>query len=486
MHPRVHTQQGDVEGRQQEGIFWFLGLPFARPPVGDLRWRPPAPPERWDGVRPATRFGPACPQFIPAMFNLRTQDKSEDCLYLNIWTPELGGQGRQPVMVWIHGGGYLYGAGSEDGFDGARLASRGVTVVTVNYRLGAFGLAAHPAIGANFAILDHIAALTWVADNIQAFGGDPGNVTVFGQSAGAVSVRSLLAAPKARGLFHRAIMQSGGGEPIAAAPNPPAAPARAVTATAELFDRLGGADLSVLRHVPTAQIAALSHELSGAVPPAGQVHTPANLVWTPLPDNDVLSATGFPGAPTELPILLGHVTNEARYFIKPTGTYPDAIIERMARALAGAEADDVLAELRSHQLTSYEALDLLFTTAIFVEPAYAALQRSSLLGHPAYYYRFDRVSPGGRRTGELAKHTCDIRYVFGNLDPADDYDQIDRGVSDAMQSAWVEFARTGVPASGSAWPRFDPAAPKLSVIADAVRLRPLVTAKLTEIIAAQR
>ncbi|MGW4796244.1 carboxylesterase/lipase family protein [Nonomuraea sp. NPDC004297] len=486
MHPRVHTRQGDVEGRLQEGINRFLGLPFAQPPVGDLRWRPPAPPKSWEGVRPATRFGPACPQIIPAMFHLRTQEKSEDCLYLNIWTPELGRQARRPVMVWIHGGGFLYGAGSEDGFDGARLASRGVTVVTVNYRLGAFGLAAHPAIGANFAVLDHIAALEWVADNIEAFGGDPGNVTVFGQSAGAVSVRSLLAAPGARGLFHRAIMQSGGGEPIAAASGPRAAPPKAVTATAEMFDRLGGADLSALRHVPTARIAALSHELSGAVPPAGQVHTPANLVWTPLSDDEVLSATGFPGAPASLPIMLGHVANEARYFIKPTGAYPDAILERMAQALAGARADDVLAELRSHRMTTYEALDLLFSTALFIEPAHAALQRFSRLGHPTYYYGFDRVSPGGHRSGELAKHTADIRYVFGNLDPADDYDQADRAVSDAMQSAWTEFARTGVPVGGSVWPRFDPAAPELTAIADTVQIRPMVTTKLTGLIAAQR
>jgi para-nitrobenzyl esterase len=148
VQPRVHTTPGEVEGRAlEDGIIRFLGVPFAQPPVGDLRWRPPSVPEHWDGVRQATRFGPACPQFIPAMFNLRTEARSEDCLYLNIWTPELGRQARQPVMVWIHGGGYLYGAGSEDGFDGARLASRGITVVTVNYRLGAFGLAAHPVIG---------------------------------------------------------------------------------------------------------------------------------------------------------------------------------------------------------------------------------------------------------------------------------------------------------------------------------------------------
>jgi len=259
-----------------------------------------------------------------------------------------------------------------------------------------------------------------------------------------------------------------------------------VTATAELFDRLGGADLTTLRHIPTARITALSHVLSAAVPPAGQVHTPANLVWTPVADNDVLSTTDFPGASTELPIMLGCVANEARYFIKPSGAYPDAIVGRMAQALADTQADNVLAELRSHELTTYEALDRLFTTAIFVEPALAALCRFSRVGHPVYYYQFDRVSPGGRRTGELAKHTSDIRYVFGNLNPADDYDQTDRVVSNAMQSAWAAFARSGVPVSESIWPRFDPSEPKLSVIADTIRTRPLTTTRLTEIIAAQR
>jgi para-nitrobenzyl esterase len=307
---------------------------------------------------------------------------------------------------------------------------------------------------------------------------------VFGQSAGAVSVRSLLAAPKARGLFHRAIMQSGGGEPIAAAKTN--VTPRAVTATAVLFDRLGGGNPATLRSIPTARIAALSHELSGVVPPAGQVHTPANLVWTPVPENEVLSATDFPGAPADLPILLGCVENEARYFIKPSGTYPEVIVERMARALAGSKADEVLAELHAQSLTTYEALDQLFTTAIFVEPALAALQRFSRLGHPVYYYQFDRVSPGGRRTNELAKHTSDIRYIFGNLDPAGDYDQTDRTVADAMQSAWTTFARAGVPGSPSVWPQYDPSAPKLSLIADTVQASTLTATQLTDIIAAQR
>ena len=160
------------------------------------------------------------------------------------------------------------------------------------------------------------------------------------------------------------------------------------------------------------------------------------------------------------------------------------MIGLMARALSGAQADNVLAELRSQPTTTYDTLDELFTTAIFTEPS--AVQRFSQLGHPVYYYHFDRVSPGGRRSGELAKHTSDIRYVFGNLDLTDDYDQKDRAVSDAMQSAWTEFARSGIPSSGFSWPRFDPSTPRLTCIGDIVQIRPSVTTRLTEIMAAYR
>ena len=485
MSSRVRTRHGEVEGRQRGSVHGFLGLPFAQPPVGALRWRPPVPPVPWDGVRMATGFGPASPQIIPPMFKLRTTEQSEDCLYLNVWTSELGHEARQPVMVWIHGGGYLGGAGSEAGYDGARLAAHGVTVVTVNYRLGAFGLAAHPAIGANFAILDHIAALTWVAENIAAFGGDPANVTVFGQSAGAVSVRSLLAAPKAQGLFHRTIMQSGGGEPIAAVADLQGAP-RAYAATTDMFDRLGGADLDALRAVPAERIVELSRELSGANPPPGQVHTPANLVWLPVADNEVLSTIDSPGASVDLPILIGCTANEARYFMKPGNDYPDMIVPGMTRALAGSRADDVITYLRSLGLPTYETLDLLFTTAVFVEPMLAAVRRFSALGHPVYIYRFERVSPGARRSHDLARHTSEIRYVFGNLDPADDYEPTDRAISDAMQAAWIAFARTGVAGDTATWPRYSPATPEHTMIGDAVTAAALTPEHLAELIAAQR
>jgi para-nitrobenzyl esterase len=200
------VQQGRLAGANLGGVHTFLGVPYAKPPVGPMRWRAPEPAERWDGVRPVNLFGPIAIQTAGACFALRETRQSEDCLSLNVWCTSLDCEARRPVMLWIHGGGYLGGAGSEDAYDGASLARLGVTVVTFNYRLGAFGFLAHPDAGANFAVLDVLMVLEWIAQNIGAFGGDPENVTIFGQSAGAGAVRTLLSTRRARGLFHRAIM----------------------------------------------------------------------------------------------------------------------------------------------------------------------------------------------------------------------------------------------------------------------------------------
>jgi para-nitrobenzyl esterase len=346
-------------------------------------------------------------------------------------------------MVWIHGGGNLAGAGSEDAFDGTQLALCGVTVVTFNYRLGAFGFLAHPDVGSNFAVLDHVAALSWVSRNIEAFGGASDNVTIFGQSAGALSVRTLLSVGRARGLFHRAIIQSAGFEEAAFAP--PRSYERAQKAAEKLFDQLGSHDLHTLRQIPTQEVLNVSIELSGIYPPPGQVHTPANLVWNPVPDGDVVSKDDFSGWPSDVPVLLGCVENEARYFIKPSGTYTRDTLEHMARAMTGPRSSDVIKLLGRADITSYEALDQLFTTAIWFEPAFATLKRFEQLGRRIYCYRFARVSPDGHRTNELAKHTAEIRYVFGNLAPVDHYDTVDAKISRAMKGAWIEFARTGEP-----------------------------------------
>src|ERR1700724_3911435 len=203
--PRVLTQQGLLEGFEENDVSKFLGIPFAMPPVGQLRWQAPRAPEHWTGVRPAKQFGSACLQTRLAGDRLRTSGSSEDCLYLNVWSLTLSKAANRPVMLWIHGGGNFRGAGSAEEIDGKNLAKLGVIVVTVNYRLGAFGYLNDPVMGANFSVLDNLAALRWVRDNIEGFGGDPSCVTVFGNSSGAVDIRALLQCRDARGLFHRAI-----------------------------------------------------------------------------------------------------------------------------------------------------------------------------------------------------------------------------------------------------------------------------------------
>jgi para-nitrobenzyl esterase len=178
MESLATIQPGRLEGTIIDGIHAFLGVPYARPPVGPLRWRAPEPPERWDGLRATKNFGPIAIQTAGACFTLRETQQSEDCLSLNVWTASLDREAKQPVLLWIHGGGYLGGSGSEDAYDGANLARRGITVVTFNYRLGAFGFLAHPDAGANVAVLDFLAVLEWIAQNIGAFGGNPDNVTI--------------------------------------------------------------------------------------------------------------------------------------------------------------------------------------------------------------------------------------------------------------------------------------------------------------------
>ncbi|HWN16827.1 MAG TPA: carboxylesterase family protein, partial [Candidatus Dormibacteraeota bacterium] len=216
----VETRRGRVRGLAEAGLAVFRGIPYARPPVGPRRFGPPEPPEAWTGTHDATRYGSSAPQngaLIGPIMSLGIGRTSEDCLYLNIWTPAADRR-RRPVLVWIHGGAFLLGSGSQMLYDGATLARRGdVVVVTINYRLGAFGFLRLrdrfgqrlPATG-NEGLLDQVAALTWVRDEIEAFGGDPGQVTIFGESAGSMSCATLLGLPRAHGLFHRAILQSGG------------------------------------------------------------------------------------------------------------------------------------------------------------------------------------------------------------------------------------------------------------------------------------
>jgi para-nitrobenzyl esterase len=486
---QVRVREGILQGDSKHGVFRFRGIPYAAPPVRELRWAAPRPPAPWDGARDATEFGNAAIQTVDTGADLLAE-QSEDCLYLNVWSASLDPRARQPVMVWIHGGGFINGAASMPDFHGTGLARRGVTYVSLNYRLGAFGFLHHPETGGNAAVQDWVSALRWVSRNIGVFGGDPDNVTVFGQSAGATAVRTLLAAPSAKGLFHRAILQSAGFEPPVASSG--SGRDRIIEASERLAQELGGGGIEQLRKAPAEQVRQASRLLSGTMPPPGQVHSPVNLVWCPTEDGHIVGED-LSRWQSEIPVLFGHTRHEARFFVTPRGPYtappgvdPAAIytpatLANMAAALGGVRAEDLVRELTG---TPYEALAELMTDAIWTEPALASYRRFAQLGRTAYHYRFERVSPGNRRTGMLDFHSSEFPYLFGHLTPPENYDEVDTQVSDTLAHAWTEFARTGLPRSpdGSIWPAATSTAPRVTVIGDKTAACPLEVSPAVAII----
>ncbi|MFE7676847.1 carboxylesterase/lipase family protein [Streptomyces albidoflavus] len=493
--PDVRTQLGTVRGVQDGDVHRFLGIPFAAPPVGDLRWKHAQPPVPWEGTRDASAFA-ASPIQSADTEHTPKEGQSEDCLYLNIWTTSLDPAARQPVMFWIHGGGFLNGAASMPLYDGASLARRGVTVVSVEYRLGAFGFLTDPEIGANFGVTDWVRGLEWVKANIEAFGGDPGCVTIFGQSAGAAATRALLSTPSARGLFHRAIIQSAGFEDYAVVGSP--SYERAHAATQRMKSALGCDTIDAMRAVEAEPVRAASVVNSGIFPPEGQVHTPANLVWYPVVDDEIITP-GFEGWPQDVPVMFGCTEDEARMFIRPDALYahPDVRPEdaythdtlvNMARTLGGDAADDIVRELTGRGLTPYEAIAEVYTAAVWLEPALATLDRFVALGRTSYYYHFARVSPGAEKDGTRACHAAENPYIFGHLGREGYYDETDLVVHDAVQTAWTEFARTGVPRhrDGTEWPAYDAHDPRFTVIDAVTTSKALEISPVTTLIRSQR
>lgn len=497
MNTVVTTPAGAIRGVLNDEVRTFLGVPFASPPVGDLRWRAPQPARRWDGVLDATKPGPIAVQTIDLRPVEARTEQSEDCLYLNIWTTASEPSSPQPVMVWIHGGGFINGTGSAPMYDGSELAKQGVTVVNINYRLGAFGFLAHPEMGTNFGLLDWVAGLEWVASNIHAFGGDPNNVTVFGQSAGAAAVRSLLSTPAARGLFSRAIIQSAGFDDYAVVGSP--SYERSLRASERMFDALGTSDPAELRALPTEQVRLASLANSGIFAPEGEVHTPANLTWYPVVDGDVMPTGQFEGWPEDVPVLIGCVADESRFFVRPNAVYAHPEIDpatvytqdtlaTMATTLGGSRADEILTHYSSSSLTAYEALAELVSAAVWFEPWLATADRFAALGRTVFAYFFERLSPGSLETGLRALHSAEIPYIFGHVDPADGFDGTDDLVSESIQHAWIEFARTGVPANsdGSSWPRYDGKNRAVEIVGDTSRAENLNPNSVTTLLASLR
>ena len=461
----VETTTGSVEGRVKDGICDFRGIPYAAPPVGPLRFRPPQPVEPWAGVRDATRFGPMAPQSLGAMerlFGAPPRPMDEDCLTLNIWTPACD-DAKRPVMVWIHGGAFLYGTGATPWYDGRSFARDDVVLVTINYRLGAFGFL-HVDGQGNNGILDQVAALEWVRDNIAAFGGDPGNVTAFGESAGAMSVGTLLGLPAAKGLFVKAIPESG------AAHTP-----RTADQAEELVDVFltaldvdnGPEAVERLRRLPVQTLL----DAQGKIVEQEMGARGHGLPFTPVVDGVVLperpiDAIGK-GQAAGVSVLVGTTRDEWKLFTMMDSAIAGLDDDGAARRLGGmisdrSRATDVIAYYRTaHPGTSIPDLwSAVGTDVIFRIPAVRLAERQSALGNDVFMYRFDYATPVfGGVLG--ACHGLEIPFVFESLDKGAEMfvgplnDDL-RALARRMHESWVVFARTGEPAADGLpeWPRY--------------------------------
>ena len=422
----------------------YKGVPYAAPPVGDLRWRAPKTAPKWEGVRHADRFSAACMQTpYPEGSPYRSDPEpvSEDCLYLNVWSGAKSAKEGRPVMVWIHGGALTRGSGSNPVYDGEELAKKGVVVVTINYRLGVFGFFAYPELtkesdrnsSGNYGILDQISALEWVQKNIAAFGGDPKRVTIFGESAGSWSVNALVATPLAKGLFERAIGESGANF----APLP----------TLAMAEQAG---LRVAKSVHADSLAALRAKSAAEMMKAnGELARPNVDDWM-LPEQ--VRAIFASGKQNDVPTLIGSNADEGTAFT-PASVKAEAF-KAQARSRYGDQADEYLKlyPARSDEQAHASAAAAMRDQTFGWEMRTWARLQSKTGKSKVFVYYFSRVPPGpvGERLG--AYHASELRYVFDNLRNIQAED-VDREIANAMSSYWVNFATKGDP-NGRGLPRW--------------------------------
>jgi para-nitrobenzyl esterase len=420
----VETTSGKIAGRETPMHHVFLGIPFAANPVGRLRFAPPVPPAAWSDVRPATEPGHACPQPPSLLPGMAPGTIGEDCLTLNVYTPAVDG-GRRPVMVWFHGGGFVTGSSTQALYDASRLAVRGdVVVVTANYRLGALGFLAPGAAGLdlegaadNVGMLDQVAALRWVRDNAAAFGGDPSRVTIFGESAGGMSVATLLAMPAARGLFHRAIAQSGAAQATCSLTD-------ATQVTDLLLAELGitKATVAKLRDLPAEEIVAAQMQVTTKLGrevflPWAPVVDPVNL---PLAPSEAIAA----GAAKDVPLLTGTTLDEWRLFTFAMPKHREldeaALVKRIARrleAVGHGDATELIAVYRKSRpdAPAWQIFDAIESDRHFRIPAIRLAE--SQCAHQAHTYMYLFAWPSPAAGGLLgACHAIELPFVFGTLD----------------------------------------------------------------------
>jgi para-nitrobenzyl esterase len=470
----VQIDQGLISGAagRAPDVRVYRGIPFAAPPVGDLRWKPPQPTSRWDGIRQAIQPGNACPQLpfpTNGIYGSSPPPMSEDCLNLNIWTPAKSAADRLPVMVWIHGGGFDRGTGGAIAYDGENLARKGAVVVTINYRLGILGLLALPELAAespqhsagNYALLDQIAALQWVQRNIAAFGGDPARVTIFGQSAGSVSVNVLMASPLASGLFSRAIGESGGSfdsmPSLAAAEKQDQQFAARAGATTNI--------LQTLRAKPADELIKATSQDDLNVIVDGWV----------LPQS--VYAIFAAGKQNDVPLIVGNNANEGGNLAPlQNGTITAQEFAASARKIFGPMAPEFLKvypastddQATAAHFASFRDANFGWDMRIWARMAVTSGHRR------AYRYYFSRVPPGpGSRLG--AFHGAELAYVFGNYPFRIFYQDADKQLGEAIENYWLSFARSGDPNSSSsgavAWPIYNPLRDNIIVFDDTVTVR---------------
>jgi para-nitrobenzyl esterase len=469
---RLRTDAGEIEGVFEDGLRVFRGIPYAAAPVGELRWRAPRPHVPWSGVRAAYEFGAACPQ-APSK-DVKHFDMSEDCLTLNVWAPANRPARGLPVMVWLHGGAFETGASKMPIYDGANLAHKGVVMVTLNYRLGVFGFFGHPELDeeakaegvptANYGLLDQVAALEWVKRNIEAFGGDASNVTLFGESAGGISVLALMTAPPARGLFHKAIVQSGGGRWIA----PALTVASGKFLSAHAFGEKAAGAFGL---PPKTAIAGLRSKNWEEL--FERLRLPELSDHTPFIDGQLLTQQMEPaflhGDAAYMPMIVGANSYEGVLLRKALHVSKEDVMRAAGPQL------NALYSLYPPQLLMTDGFlaDHIWGDAHFVEPARMIARDVSRAGQTVYHYAFDFQPPLFRLIGG-SPHGLEVAYALGNLRRIVPFPltlvmhRHNFEVSRLMTLYWTNFAKTGNPNAGRElfWQQFKEGAEETLVFGD--------------------
>ena len=458
--PVVSVAQGDVQGVSEDGINVFRGIPYAAPPTGERRWTPPVEPEAWNGVRDASAFGPSCVQPpVPAtsVYNDPPEQASEDCLSLNVWAPAEAEDA--PVIVWIHGGSLRIGGAAQPVYDGTAYAERDAVFVSINYRLGVLGWLAHPdlmaeseeGLSGNYGLMDQIAALEWVEENIAAFGGNPDNVTIMGESAGALSVTYLLTSPPAEGLFDKAIIQSTNTRNFAELGEASYDVPAAETEGANLFEKL---DFDTLEEARAAEAQSLINRTTLAgYAPAGTVdgkYVPRQL-----------NAAFDDGAFAHVPVLAGFNSGEARTYRMLLPKKPDTAeaYEDAIRARYGDRADAFLDLYPADDME--ESMLAVNRDNVFGWSTERVVRRAAQAGEPAYLYVFDHCYPAMAERDLCAFHASEVPFVFGTVGDLESYParwpkppvEEAEALSSVLVDYWASFAATGEPESpdGSDW-----------------------------------